>query len=388
MNPKAPLKRSGARTCSSGKPLPRPDIPAKVTGAHVYVHDFTLAGHAARPRDAAARGGRQGARRRRVFGRQPARRARGAHRGFRRGRQPRTSGRRSRGARTQGAAGATARRWSAHERRWSMGARGPFVARGDHRHQGRRRAHRRARRAAPKRSRATYSWPIQSHGSIGPSCAVADVKADRATVWTASQAQPSLRQYLRGDCSSCRATRCALIYLDGAGCYGMNGHDDAAAEAAMLSQAVGKPGAGAMEPRGRTRLGPEGPAAAARSARRRSTPTAASTPGTPRCGCRARRANLRMDSAARAAAAGLAAARPCDRAGLAERRSALCGERVNVRVHWLGRARCARPTSARRARSPTASRSRVSSTSSPPPRAQDPIAFRLRELCRPARASK
>jgi nicotinate dehydrogenase subunit B len=34
---------------------------------------------------------------------------------------------------------------------------------------------------------ATYFWPMQSHGSIGPSCAVADVRADAATVWTASQ---------------------------------------------------------------------------------------------------------------------------------------------------------------------------------------------------------
>ena len=32
-----------------------------------------------------------------------------------------------------------------------------------------------------------------------------------------------------------------LIYLDGAGCYGMNGHEDAAADAAILSRAVGRP---------------------------------------------------------------------------------------------------------------------------------------------------
>src|SRR5262249_31697551 len=34
---------------------------------------------------------------------------------------------------------------------------------------------------------ASYFWPMHSHGSIGPSCAVADVSADAATVWTASQ---------------------------------------------------------------------------------------------------------------------------------------------------------------------------------------------------------
>jgi nicotinate dehydrogenase subunit B len=47
---------------------------------------------------------------------------------------------------------------------------------------------------------ATYQWPIQTHGSIGPSCAVADVRPDRATIWTASQAthkfQPAFAQIL------------------------------------------------------------------------------------------------------------------------------------------------------------------------------------------------
>ena len=65
-----------------------------------------------------------------------------------------------------------------------------------------------------------------------------------------------------------------LIYLDGSGCYGMNGHDDAAADAAILSRAVGTSGARAMDARGRARLGSEGPAAAARYRRRASIPTA------------------------------------------------------------------------------------------------------------------
>jgi nicotinate dehydrogenase subunit B len=94
--------------------------------------------------------------------------------------------------------------------------------------------------AAVKPISATYHWPAQSHGSIGPSCAVADVTDTTATVWTASQSthafQPVFARFLGLDPKNVR-----LVYLDGAGCYGMNGHEDAAADAAIMSQAVGKP---------------------------------------------------------------------------------------------------------------------------------------------------
>ncbi len=87
---------------------------------------------------------------------------------------------------------------------------------------------------------ATYHWPAQSHGSIGPSCAVADVTDKGATIWTASQSthafQPVFARFLGLDPKNVR-----LIYLDGAGCYGMNGHEDAAADAAILSRVVGRP---------------------------------------------------------------------------------------------------------------------------------------------------
>jgi CO/xanthine dehydrogenase Mo-binding subunit len=87
---------------------------------------------------------------------------------------------------------------------------------------------------------ATYEWPIQSHGSLGPSCAVADVTTDRATIWTASQAthkfQPAFARIL-----GLPEAKVRLIYLDGSGCYGMNGHEDAAADAALMSKALGRP---------------------------------------------------------------------------------------------------------------------------------------------------
>ena len=87
---------------------------------------------------------------------------------------------------------------------------------------------------------ATYQWPIQSHASMGPSCAVADVRPDRATIWTGSQATHRSRMTF-ARLLGLAAVRVRLIYLDGSGCYGMNGHDDVAADAALLSRALGKP---------------------------------------------------------------------------------------------------------------------------------------------------
>ena len=87
---------------------------------------------------------------------------------------------------------------------------------------------------------ASYFWPMQSHGSIGPSCAVADATNDSATVWTASQGTHGNRKtFARFLGLPEDAVR--LIYVEGAGCYGMNGHEDAAADAAILSRAVGRP---------------------------------------------------------------------------------------------------------------------------------------------------
>ena len=95
-------------------------------------------------------------------------------------------------------------------------------------------------REGAKTLTASYFWPMQSHGSIGPSCAVADVNADAATVWTASQGTHGNRNTFARFLGLPR-DKVRLIYLDGAGCYGMNGHDDAAADAAILSRAVGRP---------------------------------------------------------------------------------------------------------------------------------------------------
>ena len=94
--------------------------------------------------------------------------------------------------------------------------------------------------ADAKKVSAEFYWPVQSHASLGPSCAVADVREDKATVWSASQATHRFRETIAKALAMPRdAVR--IVYLDGAGCYGMNGHDDAAADAALLSKAVGRP---------------------------------------------------------------------------------------------------------------------------------------------------
>ena len=87
---------------------------------------------------------------------------------------------------------------------------------------------------------ASYRWPMQTHGSIGPSCGVADVRGDRVTVWSASQNVHGLQNTL-ARALGVERDRVRVIYMDGAGSYGANGADDAAMEAALLSRAVGRP---------------------------------------------------------------------------------------------------------------------------------------------------
>jgi CO/xanthine dehydrogenase Mo-binding subunit len=88
--------------------------------------------------------------------------------------------------------------------------------------------------------KATYDFAIHIHGSIGPSCAVAEFKDGKLTSWSASQATHNLRKQLAAMFGMDVANvRC--VYVEGAGCYGRNGHEDAAADAALLAKAVGKP---------------------------------------------------------------------------------------------------------------------------------------------------
>ncbi|HEY9026784.1 MAG TPA: molybdopterin cofactor-binding domain-containing protein, partial [Burkholderiaceae bacterium] len=89
-----------------------------------------------------------------------------------------------------------------------------------------------------------YVWPYQLHASIGPSCALADWHGEdhdvALTVWAGTQ-NPHV---LRADIAKLLALddrAVDVIRMEAAGCYGRNGADDVAADAALLARAVGAP---------------------------------------------------------------------------------------------------------------------------------------------------
>jgi CO/xanthine dehydrogenase Mo-binding subunit len=88
--------------------------------------------------------------------------------------------------------------------------------------------------------RATYHHPYQMHASIGSSCAVADVQGDKATLWSATQSAYPTRN-TTAMLLGLKQENIRVIYTRGAGCYGINGADTVSYDAALLSQAVGKP---------------------------------------------------------------------------------------------------------------------------------------------------
>ncbi len=94
--------------------------------------------------------------------------------------------------------------------------------------------------AAPRRIKARYDFSVQTHASMGPSCSVADFRDGRLTVWSASQATHSLVDEIAPIVGLAK-DRIRILYLDGAGCYGRNGHEDASADAALISTMIGQP---------------------------------------------------------------------------------------------------------------------------------------------------
>lgn len=93
---------------------------------------------------------------------------------------------------------------------------------------------------AAKQLSATYFWPYQSHASLGPGCAVADVRPAGATIWTSSQGPHGMRTNFT-KLFGIPEDKLRVVYLDGSGSYGTNGGDDAAADAFLLSKTLGKP---------------------------------------------------------------------------------------------------------------------------------------------------
>jgi len=235
VDPKAPLRSPDTYTVV-GKPLARPDVPGKVAGRHVFVHDFKvdrmLHARVLRPPSVGAK----------LIEVDESSIA-----DFKGVRVVRIKDFVGVLAETEWTAISAARKlklsWSderaliGNERVRAWMRAGPFeadeflVRKGDSRQ---------ALAGAAKRIAAEYYWPQQSHGSIGPSCAVADVRDGRATIWSASQATHRFRLTIARILGLPDAA-VRVVYLDGSGCFGMNGHDDAAADAALLSRAVGRP---------------------------------------------------------------------------------------------------------------------------------------------------
>jgi nicotinate dehydrogenase subunit B len=106
---------------------------------------------------------------------------------------------------------------------------------------------------------ARYQWPYQMHASIGPSCGVADVRDGAATIWSATQGAHQLKAPI-GLLLGISADRVHVIWTEGSGCYGHNGADDAAADAAIMSQVVRRPVRVQWSRRDEHQWEPKGPA--------------------------------------------------------------------------------------------------------------------------------
>ena len=88
---------------------------------------------------------------------------------------------------------------------------------------------------------AGYRRPYQMHGAIGPSCAVGVFRNAMVTVWTHSQGVYPLRAAI-AEMLRMPNERVRCIHMEGSGCYGHNGADDAAADAALIAVAFeGRP---------------------------------------------------------------------------------------------------------------------------------------------------
>jgi nicotinate dehydrogenase subunit B len=88
-----------------------------------------------------------------------------------------------------------------------------------------------------KRLKASYTKPYIAHASIGPSCALAHWKGERLEVWTHSQGIYGLRQDL-AKVLGMREEDIVVTHVEGAGCYGHNGADDVALDAALLARSA------------------------------------------------------------------------------------------------------------------------------------------------------
>ena len=236
VDPKAPLKPHTEYTLV-GRSQPRVDIPAKVSGEHPYVHDFKLPGmlHAR-----VVRSTQIGAKLAAVDDRE-ARRVRGYVATVRQG---------------DFLAVVCDNEWSAVKAsrvvraQWTPGPDLPVKEQLDSLWRQMPLAKEEATQkvgqidtafaSAQKTVKASYHFAVQTHASIGPSCAVAQYEKGELVVWSASQATHSMQHEL-SVITRLPKEKIRLIYLDGSGCYGRNGHEDATADAALIAIELGRP---------------------------------------------------------------------------------------------------------------------------------------------------
>ncbi|NLS04153.1 xanthine dehydrogenase family protein molybdopterin-binding subunit [Rhizobium sp. P32RR-XVIII] len=93
---------------------------------------------------------------------------------------------------------------------------------------------------AAKVIEAAYEWPFQSHASMGPACAVVEIKGDKATLWTGSQ-KPHFAAAGVAAILGLPAENVHGIWVPGPGSYGRNDAGDAAADAALIAKLTGRP---------------------------------------------------------------------------------------------------------------------------------------------------
>jgi len=87
---------------------------------------------------------------------------------------------------------------------------------------------------------SVYTKPYRAHASIGPSCAVAWLRDGKLTVWSHAQGPFQLRGQI-ARVLGLRDEDVTVVHRDGAGCYGHNGADDAALDAALLARGTDRP---------------------------------------------------------------------------------------------------------------------------------------------------
>jgi nicotinate dehydrogenase subunit B len=93
---------------------------------------------------------------------------------------------------------------------------------------------------ASRTLKATYQTPFQMHGSIGPSCAVADVRGNRATFWSGTQMPHDVRRDM-ARLLGIPLGNVEVRWVEASGAYGRNGLEHVVADAAILSQAARRP---------------------------------------------------------------------------------------------------------------------------------------------------